>query len=97
MMAPCGRWRGNSSRHIRPCGGNPGAETVSAGNFLRPASQGLQIVDAFGFDQFTNVFTAKYRLPNGATNVAVLAFLELAKTSAAAAALRDCLSFPSCW
>ena len=46
-------------------------------------------MDAFGFDQFTNVFTAKYRLPNGATNVAVLAFLELAKTSAAAAALRD--------
>jgi hypothetical protein len=56
---------------------------------LEAGSQGLQIVDAFGFDQFTNVFTAKYRLPNGATNVAVLAFLELTKTPAAAAALRD--------
>jgi hypothetical protein len=46
-------------------------------------------VDAFGFDQFTNVFTAKYRLTNGATNAEVLAFLELTKTPAAAAALRD--------
>jgi hypothetical protein len=55
---------------------------------LEAGSQGLQIVDAFGFDQFTNVFTAKYRLPNGATNTEVLAFLELTKTSAAAA-LRD--------
>jgi hypothetical protein len=56
---------------------------------LEAGSQGLQIVDAFGFDQFTNVFTAKYRLPNGVTNTEVLAFLELTKTSAAAAALRD--------
>jgi hypothetical protein len=56
---------------------------------LKAGSQGLQIVDAFGFDQFTNVFTAKYRVPNGATNAEVLAFLELTKTSAAAAALRD--------
>ena len=56
---------------------------------LEAGSQGLQIVDAFGFDQFTNVFTAKYRLPGGATNTEVLAFLELTKTAAAAAALRD--------
>jgi hypothetical protein len=56
---------------------------------LEAGSQGLQIVDAFGFDQFTNVFTAKYRLPNGATNAEVLAFLELTKAPAAAAALRD--------
>ena len=56
---------------------------------LEAGSQGLQIVDAFGFDQFTNVFTAKYRLPNDATNAEVLAFLELTKTPAAAAALRD--------
>jgi len=27
---------------------------------LEAGSQGLQIVDAFGFDQFTNVFTAQY-------------------------------------
>jgi hypothetical protein len=56
---------------------------------LEAGSQGLQVADAFGFDGFTNVFTAKYRLPNGATNAEVLAFLELTKTSAAAAALRD--------
>jgi hypothetical protein len=55
---------------------------------LEAGSQGLQIVDAFGFDQFTNVFTAKYRVPDGATNAEVLAFLELTKTPAAAA-LRD--------
>jgi hypothetical protein len=55
---------------------------------LEAGSQGLQIVDAFGFDQLTNVFTAKYRLPNGATSTEVLAFLELTKTPAAAA-LRD--------
>jgi hypothetical protein len=54
---------------------------------LEAGSQGLQIVDAFGFDQFTNVFTAKYRVPAGATNAEVLAFLELTKTPAAAAAL----------
>jgi hypothetical protein len=56
---------------------------------LEPGSQGLQMANAFGFDQFTNVFTAKYRLPVGATNVAVLAFLETTKTPAAAVALRD--------
>jgi hypothetical protein len=56
---------------------------------LEAGSQGLQIADAFGFDQFTNIFTAKYRLPGGATNTEVLAFLELTKTSTAAAALRD--------
>ena len=56
---------------------------------LEAGSQGLQIVDAFGFDGFTNVFTAKYRVPGGATNAAVLAFLELTKTSTTAAALRD--------
>jgi hypothetical protein len=56
---------------------------------LEAGSQGLQIVDAFGFDQFTNVFTAKYRVPNGVTNTEVLAFLELTTTPAAATALRD--------
>jgi hypothetical protein len=56
---------------------------------LEPGSQGLQIANAFGFDQFTNVFTAKYRLPGGATNVAVLAFLETTKIPANAVALRD--------
>ena len=56
---------------------------------LEASSQGLQVADAFGFDQFTNVFTAKYRLPSGATNAEVLAFLELTKSPAAAAALRD--------
>ena len=56
---------------------------------LEAGSQGLQIVDAFGFDQFTNVFTAKYHVPGGATNAEILAFLELTKTPAAAAALRD--------
>jgi len=61
---------------------------------LEAGSQGLQIVDAFGFDQFTNVFTTKYRVPNGATNAEVLAFLELTKTPAAAA-LREALSFLS--
>ena len=72
----------------------PGAEEIPELKLFPPenleaGSQGLQIVDAFGFDQFTNVFTAKYRLPNGATNTEVLAFLELTKTPAAAAALRD--------
>ena len=56
---------------------------------LEAGSQGLQVADAFGFDQFTNVFTAKYRLPDGATNAEVLAFLEMTKTPAAAATLRD--------
>jgi hypothetical protein len=72
----------------------PGAEEIPELKLFPPenleaGSHGLQIVDAFGFDQFTNVFTAKYRLPNGATNTEVLAFLELTKTSAAATALRD--------
>jgi hypothetical protein len=56
---------------------------------IEAGSQGLQVADAFGFDHFTNVFTAKYRLPNSATNAEVLAFLELTKTSTAAAALCD--------
>jgi hypothetical protein len=56
---------------------------------MEAGSQGLQMANAFGFDQFTNVFTAKYRVPDGATNVEVLAFLEMTKTSAAAGALRD--------
>ena len=29
---------------------------------LVPASQTLQVADAFGFDQFTNVFTARYKI-----------------------------------
>jgi hypothetical protein len=56
---------------------------------LEVGSQGLQVADAFGFDRFTNVFTAKYRLPGRATNAEVLAFLETTKTSADAATLRD--------
>jgi hypothetical protein len=56
---------------------------------LEAGSQGLQVADAFGFDRFTNVFTAKYRLPDGATNAEVLAFFEITKTTAEAAALRD--------
>jgi len=56
---------------------------------LEADSQGLQVADAFGFDGFTNVFTAKYSLPDGATNADVLAFLEMTRTSATAMALRD--------
>lgn len=56
---------------------------------LEAGSQNLQIVNAFGFDQFTNVFTAKYSLPMGTTNIEVQAFFELAKSAPAAAALRD--------
>ena len=52
-------------------------------------NDGLQMADAFGFDGFTNVFTAKYQVPGGATNVEVLAYLEIAKTAADAAKLRD--------
>ena len=56
---------------------------------LEAGSQNLQIADAFGFDHFTNVFTAKYTVPVGITNAGALAFFEMAKTSADAAALRD--------
>lgn len=56
---------------------------------LEAGSQSLQVVDAFGFDGFTNIFTAKYQLPSGATNVEALAFLEITKSAADAAALRD--------
>jgi hypothetical protein len=56
---------------------------------LEAGSQGLQVADAFGFDGFTNVFTAKYQLPSGVTNVEVLAYLKITKTTADAAALRD--------
>jgi hypothetical protein len=52
---------------------------------LEAGSRGLQIADAFGYDRFTNVFTAKYRVDNAE----VLAFLEITKTAAAAAGLRD--------
>jgi hypothetical protein len=58
-------------------------ENLEAGN------DGLQMADAFGFDGFTNVFTAKYQLPNGATNMEVLAYLKITKTAADATALRD--------
>ena len=56
---------------------------------LEAGSQILQVADAFGFDRFTNVFTAKYRMASGTTNAEVLAFFELTKTSADADALRD--------
>jgi hypothetical protein len=52
-------------------------------------NDGLQMADAFGFDGFTNVFTAKYQLPSGGTNVEVLAYLKITKTAADATALRD--------
>jgi hypothetical protein len=52
-------------------------------------SEGLQMADAFGFDGFKNVFTAKYQLPRGGTNVEVLAYLEMTKTPADAAAQRE--------
>ena len=50
---------------------------------------GLQMADAFGYDGFTNVFTMEYRVPSGASNDEVLAFLEITKSAAAAVALRD--------
>jgi hypothetical protein len=56
---------------------------------LERDNDGLQMADAFGYDGFTNVFTAKYRVPSGATNDEVLAFLETTKSAAAAVALRD--------
>jgi hypothetical protein len=56
---------------------------------LEANSQNLQVANAFGFDQFTNVFTAKYSLPSGTTNIEVQAFFELTKSPAAAVALRD--------
>ena len=56
---------------------------------LEAASQNFQIVAAFGFDQFTNVFTAKYSVPAGTTNAEALAFFELTRTPADAIALRD--------
>ncbi len=52
-------------------------------------NDGLQMADAFGFDGFTNVFTAKYQVPSGATNFEVLAYLEITKTVADATKLRD--------
>ena len=56
---------------------------------LEADNDGLQMADAFGFDGFTNVFTAKYQLPSGSTNIEVLAYLEITKTDADAAKLRD--------
>jgi hypothetical protein len=52
---------------------------------LEAGSQGLQIANAFGFDQFTNVFTAKYRVDHAA----MLAFLAVTRSPAEAATLRD--------
>jgi hypothetical protein len=50
---------------------------------LEAGSEGLQIADVFGFDQFKNVFTAKYRV----NNAEALAFLQMTKTPADAATL----------
>lgn len=50
---------------------------------LVAGSQNLQVMNAFGFDQFTNVFTAKYR----ADHAEVLSFFELTKSPADAEAL----------
>ena len=66
----------------------PELELFSPEN-LEAGSQNLQIADAFGFDHFTNVFTAKYSVPVGTTNVEAQAFFELTQTPAAATALRD--------
>jgi len=60
---------------------------------LAAGSQGLQVADAFGFDRFTNVFTAKYRMDNAE----VLAFSEMTKTSAGKTTLRDVLTPTDCW
>jgi hypothetical protein len=72
----------------------PGPAVIPELNLFPPKNleadnQGLQMADAFGFDGFTNVFTAKYQLPDGATNAEVLAFLVITKTDADAVALRD--------
>ena len=50
---------------------------------LVPGSQTLQSTDAFGFDQFKNVFTAQYR----AHDADVMAFVTSGSTAEAAAAL----------
>ena len=52
---------------------------------LQPASFGFQVADTFGFDQFKNVFSAKYRV--GDTDVQ--AFVTLRSSPEEAAALRD--------
>jgi hypothetical protein len=72
----------------------PGAAEIPELKLFPPENReadndGLQMADAFGFDGFTNVFTAKYQLPSGGTNVEVLAYLKITKTAADATALRD--------
>jgi hypothetical protein len=68
----------------------PGAERIPELDLFPPedlaaGEQSLQAADAFGFDQFTNVFTASYHAGKGEA----LAFFTELKTPAAAAALRD--------
>jgi hypothetical protein len=68
----------------------PGAERIPELDWFPPEGlaagrQSLQAADAFGYDQFTNVFTAAYHADKGE----VLAFFTVLKTPAAAAALRD--------
>jgi Family of unknown function (DUF6599) len=52
---------------------------------LVSGSQALQVTDAFGFDQFKNVYTAQYKL-NG---VELAAFVSSCTDATAAVALRD--------
>lgn len=51
-------------------------------------SQALEVANAFGFDQFTNVFTAQYEVQGAA----VTAFVTLCPSATAAEALRNAYS-----
>jgi hypothetical protein len=52
---------------------------------LVPGSYALQSADAFGFDQFKNVFTARYHVQDAEA----MAFVTACSSVAAADALRD--------
>jgi hypothetical protein len=52
---------------------------------LVPGSYTLQSADAFGFDKFKNVFTARYRVQDAEA----MAFVTTCSSAAAADALRD--------
>ena len=64
--------------------GLPGMDLLPKENLV-PATCTLESSDAFGFDQFKDVFTAQYRL-DGAE---VMAFVTSCPSAAAAVALRD--------
>jgi hypothetical protein len=65
-------------------GSLPGMDLLPTEDLLA-GSQTLQSADAFGFDQFKNVFTAQYKLDA----VDVLAFVTSSPNAGTAAALRD--------